>query len=367
MSGQGDVGKGSGGSRAAGGVAPSTAPGPLLAVLEPGRHPDAPAGPATEVSLGYVAAPLAAEALRLAAELKVPARLLTWVPVPDLDPGAVAAALARSAESLRAAAVLLADTDLGRQVAPMVAHRLGSGAVVGCSDVLVRGGGSSGGDVGSGGAGSGGDGTGGRARLTFVKPVYGGWLEQEIEAGEGSIPVVTIDLTAMPLPTTLLEDLPAPEVLELTGGVADTVRSLEVIPPDPSTVDLVHAKRIVTAGAGSAGDELLCAARDLAEVLEGSMGATRPVVDDGRLPKERLIGQTGRTVTPDLYFALGVSGSPHHVAGVKKAEKIVSINRDVRAPMFQFSDEGYVADLEIVLPALVAKIKEYRDAGIGAR
>ncbi len=118
----------------------------------------------------------------------------------------------------------------------------------------------------------------------------------------------------------------------------------------------------MAAGSGSASENLLAAVHELAELLEGSVGATRPVVDDGRLPKERLIGQTGRTVAPELYLALGISGSPHHVAGVRGADRIVSVNRDVRAPIFQFSDVGYVADLEMVLPALVQKIKEWRDA-----
>ena len=130
-------------------------------------------------------------------------------------------------------------------------------------------------------------------------------------------------------------------------------------------MDLVHAKRIVTAGMGAANEQLLAAVAELADLLEGSVGATRPVVDEGRLPKERLIGQTGRTVAPELYVALGVSGSPHHVAGVRKADRVLSINRDVRAPIFQFSDVGYVADLEEVLPALIEKIKAWRDAPAG--
>jgi electron transfer flavoprotein alpha subunit len=83
------------------------------------------------------------------------------------------------------------------------------------------------------------------------------------------------------------------------------------------------------------------------------------------LPKERLIGQTGRTVAPELYVALGVSGSPHHVAGVRNADRVLSINRDVRAPIFQFSDVGYVADLQEVLPSLIDKIKAWRDAPAG--
>ncbi len=150
-----------------------------------------------------------------------------------------------------------------------------------------------------------------------------------------------------------------------TSGAAPRVRHLETRPPEARSVDLVHAKRIVTAGMGAANDKLQAAVAELADLLEGSVGATRPVVDEGRLPKERLIGQTGRTVAPELYVALGVSGSPHHVAGVRKADRVLSINRDVRAPIFQFSDVGYVADLEEVLPALIDKIKAWRDAPAG--
>jgi electron transfer flavoprotein alpha subunit len=304
------------------------APGALLLVLEPGGENASPAG-----------AGLTAEGARLATELGVEPHLVTWEGRPDLDSEALAATLAEAAGRAPAVAVLFVDTDLGRELAPMVAHRLGSGAVIGCSDVLVRDGG-----------------------LVFVKPVYGGWLEQEIEPLPGTVPVVTLDLAGMPAPESPAEALHAPDVLEIEGVTTSAVRSLERIPPDARTVDLVHAKRIVAAGSGSAGDALLEAARDLADLLEGSVGATRPVVDDGRLPKERLIGQTGRTVTPELYVALGISGSPHHMAGVRKAGKILSIDRDVRAPIFQFSDVGYIADLEDVLPALVQKIKEYRDA-----
>jgi electron transfer flavoprotein alpha subunit len=150
-------------------------------------------------------------------------------------------------------------------------------------------------------------------------------------------------------------------VVEIIGDGSPSVRRLELVPPDPRSVDLVHAKRIVAAGAGGASEKLLSAVGELADLLEGSLGATRPVVDEGRLPKERLIGQTGKTVSPELYLALGISGSPHHVAGVQKAGRILAINRDVRAPIFGFSDVGYVADLEAVLPLLLEKIKAWRD------
>ena len=319
--------------------------GPLLVAIEP-----PPALATTEAGSKPAAGPLLSEGLRLALALGVGCRPVTWAPEPYVDAEAIAAAVAEAAragagpevESARDAqpvAVLLADTDLGRQLAPLVAHLLGSGAVVGCSDVHET-----------------------RGTLVFVKRVYGGWLEREIVPAPGTIPVATLDLTGIPEPETDSEAPLVPEVLAVPAAAQPPVVHLETVPPDPRTVDLVHARRIVAAGSGSASAALLEAVEELAELLTGSVGATRPVVDDGLLPKERLIGQTGRTVSPELYVALGISGSPHHVAGVRSAEKIVSVNWDVRAPIFRFSDVGYVADLEVVLPALVQKIKEWRDA-----
>lgn len=312
--------------------------GSLLLVLEPVTGDDPTAGRA-----------LLDEGTRLAARMGVETRLVTWTAQPDLDVAALAALLAQAAERMRPAAVLLADSDTARRLAPLVARALDSGAVLGCSDVVVT----SDADGQAGGPVA-------REGIAFVKPVYGGWLDQEIEPVAGSIPVATLDLPSDSESGLEFGPSLSPEVLEIAPGSA-AIRSMEVIPPEPGTVDLVHAKRIVAAGAGSADETLLPAVREMAELLEGSVGATRPVVDEGRLPKERLIGQTGRTVTPDIYLALGISGSPHHIAGVKTADRILSINRDVRAPIFQFSDVGYVADLESVLPALVRRIKEYRD------
>lgn len=315
----------------------STAVDSLLVVVEPPSDGSEPVG-----------AVLLAEGARLARELGVDLHPVTWSACPNVDLEPLASALANLVGRTWPVALLLADTDVGRQLAPMVAHRLGSGAVVGCSDVLVR-------EEPRGNAGA------GRRTLAFVKPVYGGWLEREIDPAAGFVPVATLDLAGMEEPESPPDGLQAPEVVEIEALAPPHVRRLELVPPDARSVDLVHARRIVAAGSGSASENLLAAVRELAELLEGSVGATRPVVDDGRLPKERLIGQTGRTVTPELYLALGISGSPHHVAGVRGADRILSINRDVRAPIFQFSDLGYVGDLEMVLPALVQKIKEWRD------
>jgi electron transfer flavoprotein alpha subunit len=104
-------------------------------------------------------------------------------------------------------------------------------------------------------------------------------------------------------------------------------------------------------------------AEELAGMLEASVGTTRLVVDKGSISKNRMIGQTGKTAAPELCLALGVSGSPHHVAGLQKAAKILAVNSDERAPIFGVSDAGFVAELNALLPKLVSRIKQYRDKG----
>ncbi|MBL0225281.1 MAG: electron transfer flavoprotein subunit alpha/FixB family protein [Geobacteraceae bacterium] len=132
------------------------------------------------------------------------------------------------------------------------------------------------------------------------------------------------------------------------------------IPPDPQTVDLTDAEVIFSAGKGCdpvTFDQL----KELCRLLNVSCGVTRPVYDLGWTGFERMVGQTGRTVTPRLYVALGISGSMHHVGGIKDSRRIVSVNSDSRAPIFPNSDEGFVADLKELLPQLLDRVK----AGIG--
>lgn len=128
------------------------------------------------------------------------------------------------------------------------------------------------------------------------------------------------------------------------------------IPPDPQTVDLTEAEVIFSAGKGcdtTTFDQL----KELCKLLNVSFGVTRPVYDLGWTGFERMVGQTGRTVTPRLYVALGISGSMHHVGGIKDSRRIVAINSDSKAPIFPNSDEGFVADLKELLPCLLDKVK----------
>ncbi len=136
-----------------------------------------------------------------------------------------------------------------------------------------------------------------------------------------------------------------------------TSRVMERIPPDPQTVDLTEAEVIFSAGKGC-DSRTYAQLQELCRLLNVSLGVTRPVYDLGWCGFERMVGQTGRTVTPRFYLALGISGSMHHVGGIKDSRRIVSVNSDPKAPIFANCDEGFVADLGEILPRLLERARQ---------
>ena len=139
-------------------------------------------------------------------------------------------------------------------------------------------------------------------------------------------------------------------------------RIVERIPPDPQTVDVAEAEVIVSAGLGCNAAAFAQVA-ELTRLLNASLGVTRPVYDLGRAGFERMVGQTGKTVAPRFYLALGLSGSMHHLGGIKDSKQVVAINSDAKAPIFPNADEGFVADLREVLPLLIERVKSVTGGG----
>jgi len=233
---------------------------------------------------------------------------------------------------------LLAHSDRSRELAPRVAYALKSAAVTGCSDIRVK-----------------------EGRVFFAKPVYEGQFEQEISFFAGLVEIATLRPEVLNRQQSLeVMSLDIKEIfIDVPNEIACT-SSLGLIPPDFKTVDIEQAKKILGVGMGAADEETLLLIHELSELVEGSLGTTRLMVDDGHLPKERLIGQTGKQIAPDLYLALGISGSSHHVAGIQDARKIISINKDPGAPIWQFSDQGFVGDLKKILPKLLSRIRKWR-------
>lgn len=146
--------------------------------------------------------------------------------------------------------------------------------------------------------------------------------------------------------------------LALVGGCDAVV--IEVLPPDPATIDLAEASMIIAGGAGLGGGEAFTVLQKVATALGASYGASRVAADAGWAPQDRFIGTTGVAVDPDLYVALGISGAVQHVSGLGQPSHVVAVNTDVSAPMMAMADLAIVADARAVLDALAERLAAER-------
>ena len=150
------------------------------------------------------------------------------------------------------------------------------------------------------------------------------------------------------------------EVIEYNPGFTPNnkyVEILDVVKSVADTVDIADAKILVSGGRGVGSEENFKLLQDLADVLGGTVSCSRAVVENGWLPVERQVGQTGKTVRPNVYFAIGISGAIQHVAGMEESDIIVAINKDETAPIFDVADYGLVGDLNKIVPQLTEMLK----------
>ena len=135
------------------------------------------------------------------------------------------------------------------------------------------------------------------------------------------------------------------------------VEILEVIKEAKKTADIMDAKILVSGGRGVGSPENFKLLEDLADAIGGTVSCSRAVVDNGWKPKDLQVGQTGKTVRPNVYFAIGISGAIQHVAGMEESDIIIAINKDESAPIFDVADYGVVGDLNKIVPMLTESIK----------
>lgn len=262
------------------------------------------------------------------------------VPTPEAGlPAAAAAALAALVGELGADAVLLPSGFEAKEVAAHLALATGAALMVDATAVER--------------------GADGRV-VTTQQAFAASWLLRSAATTERAV----VTLRSNAVRATPAE---APAAAEVRAGspaaAADArVRVVERTPrPSSDRPDVGEAQVVVVGGRGTQGD--FTAVEDLADALGGAVGATRDVTDEGWMPHDVMVGQTGKTISPRLYVGAGVSGAIHHRGGMQASGTVVAVNADPDAPIFEFADFGVVGDLAEVLPQAAAEVRRLRAQG----
>ena len=193
-------------------------------------------------------------------------------------------------------------------------------------------------------------------RIEVTSKVYGGKILARSEvSGMG---IVLLSPGSYPGEKGMHRQVPSVDVVPVAGGSQPRVRFERYVEPEVAGPDLSKSPLLVAVGRGIQGKDNIPLAEELAAALGGAVCATRPVVDQGWMPKSRQVGRSGLTVKPRLYLSLGVSGAPEHVEGMKDSELIVAVNTDPTAPIFDVAHYGAAMDLMDLMPALTEAVRK---------
>jgi len=245
---------------------------------------------------------------------------------------AYAKVIAEVAAKEQAAIVLLPASQMGKDLAPRVAVKLNAGLAADCVALRVENG-----------------------NVIATRPVFAGKTLLDIKV---KTPVKMFTLRPNVFAAARNGQGAAVEKMDVPledGDFTATVTEMSVATGRP---DVTEADIIVSGGRGLKGPENFHLVEELADVLGAGVGASRAVVDAGWRPHDEQVGQTGKTVSPTMYVACGISGAVQHLAGMSSSKYIVAINKDKDAPIFQIADYGIVGDVTEILPELTAQLKQ---------
>ena len=238
--------------------------------------------------------------------------------------------------------MLLGHTDIGMDLAPRLNGRLGGGLAMDCIALAI--------DPAT-------------KLLASTRPVFGGNAHATMVSKSARPQMATV--RAKTFPPTERNDSRQGQVIPVEGKVdpaAVKVKVVERIKESVEGVKLEDAEVVVSGGRGIGGAQNFAMLGDLASVLGGTVGASRPACDEGWVPARLQVGQSGKVVSPKLYIAVAISGAMAHIAGCLGSKLIVAINKDKDANIFSVAHFGVVGDYKQILPALTAKLKELKSA-----
>jgi len=255
----------------------------------------------------------------------------------ESHPEAYLARILEAVEQIEPTLILFGQTDMGRELAPRLAARMDASICLDCVKIEF--------DPENG-------------NLLLTKPVYGGnALAVWISVGDGPQIVALRPRTIEPAEP---DSSRKGEILQIETDIDESQfrgELQETVMEEVKGIKLDEAEVIVSGGGGIGGKEGFRLLEELSKILKGAVGISRVPCDEGWMPKSLEIGQTGLVVSPEIYFAVGLSGAPQHMAGCSSSKCIVAINKDAEAHIFQEADYGIVGDYREALPSLIEALK----------
>lgn len=200
-------------------------------------------------------------------------------------------------------------------------------------------------------------------QLRMTRPAFGGNIIATIACLQHRPQMATVRPGVMQ--ALAADDSRTGEIIRMEVNPTNNLEVLETVKSTKTSKDITEAKILVSAGRGIGSAEKVSMVQDLADALGGDISGSRAVVDAGWMEKDRQVGQTGKTVRPELYVACGISGAIQHAAGMEGSEYIVAINKEETAPIFDIADLGIIGDVNAILPKLTEAIKKYKAAQAG--
>ena len=232
--------------------------------------------------------------------------------------------------------MMIANTSMGMDLAAALSAALDWPLIAYCSDAQVEDG-----------------------RVVATSQIYGGKIAVEAES-QGAHTIISMLAGVFPAVEGQSDKAPTVQSAPAAVAGAGRVRFKGLTVPEAGDVDITREALLVSVGRGIGSQDNIEMVEELAEALGATLSASRPIIDSGWLPKQRQVGKSGLTVRPKLYLAVGISGAPEHLQGMKDAELIIAINTDAGAPIFEVADYGIVGDLFDIVPVLAERLAEVR-------